>query len=83
MMKKIFCMQVDMHKQNYQLHVSNKKIRQNQKKIMRQQGLEVADGSEDAITDEAIWMDKHSSKWTFDDASSSHMPRDEDDAPAA
>jgi hypothetical protein len=28
-------------------------------------------------------MDKHSSKWTFDDASSSHMPRDEDDAPAA
>jgi hypothetical protein len=31
MMKKIFCMQVDTHKQNYKTHVANKKIHQNQK----------------------------------------------------
>jgi hypothetical protein len=74
MMKKIFCMQVDTHKQNYRLHVSNKKIRQNQKISMRHQGLTVVSGSEDTITDEATWMSRHSSTWEFDDASSSHVP---------
>jgi hypothetical protein len=84
MMKKIFYVQVDTHKQNYQLHVSNKKIHQNQKKHMRAQGLEVTSGSEDVITEEAIWMDRHSSTWEFDDASSSHVARDDDDdTPAA
>jgi hypothetical protein len=79
MMRKVFCMQVDTHKQNYQLHVSNKKIRQNQKKLMRNQGLEVASGSKDAITDGAIWMAHRSSTWEFDDASSSHAARGDDD----
>jgi hypothetical protein len=51
---------------------------------MRKQGLEVASGSEDVITDKAVWMSRHSSTWEFDDASSSHMARDDDDdAPAA
>jgi hypothetical protein len=83
MMKKIFCMQVDTHKQNYKTHVANKKIRQNQKQIMRHQGLTVVSGSEDVITDEATWLSRHSSTWEFDDASSSHVPRDDEDAPGA
>jgi hypothetical protein len=83
MMKKLFCMQVDTHKQNYRAHVSNKKIRQNQKKMMRHQGIEVASGSEDAITDEDLWMSRHSSTWEFDDASSSRGARTGDDSPTA
>lgn len=84
MMKKLFCMQVDTHKQNYKLHVDNKKIRSNQKKLMRHQGIPVDSGSEDVITSESVWMARHSSTWELDDASSSRAPRtDDDDAPDA
>jgi hypothetical protein len=83
MMKKLFCMQVATHKQNYKTHVANKIIRQNQKRMMRHQGLSIDSGSEDVITDENVWLSKHSSTWEFDDASSSHVPRDDEDAPAA
>jgi hypothetical protein len=85
-MKKIFCMHVNTHKQNYHLHVQSKKVRQNQKIMMRHQGLTVASGSEDNITDEAVWMSRHSSTWEFDDASSSHVDgggNDDTDAPLA
>jgi hypothetical protein len=47
---------------------------------MRNQGLSIASGSEKEITDEKDWFFKHST-WEEDDASSSYVPRHQDDDP--
>jgi hypothetical protein len=77
-LKKVFCLHLDTQKQNYKLHRSNKIIRQNQVLLMRKQGMTVASGSEKDITEEKDWISKHST-WEDGDASSSFVPRGDED----
>ena len=59
-MKALFCMQA---KGQYKAHVNAKMARRRDKAIMRQVGLEVADGSEEQITDEEAWT-KQQCSWS-------------------
>ena len=55
-MKRLFCLQA---KGQYKAHKEAKMARRRDKAIMRQVGLEVADGSEEQITDEESWIRVH------------------------
>ena len=55
-MKRLFCLQA---KGQYKAHKEAKMARSRGKAIMRQVGLEVADGSEERITDEESWIRVH------------------------
>jgi hypothetical protein len=72
-LKKVFCLNIDIQDQNYKLHRQSKMIRQNQKLMMRNQGMTVASGSEGNLTSSKEWKSKHS-VWEDDDASSSYVP---------
>jgi hypothetical protein len=79
-LNKVFYLNIDIQHQNYKIHRSNKLIRQNQKKQMRQQGMHVSSGSEDVITDEKNWKSKNST-WEDDDTSSLFVPPRGDEDP--
>ena len=55
-MKRLFCFQA---KGQYKAHKEAKMARHRDKAIMRQAGLEAADGSEERITDEETWIGLH------------------------
>src|SRR6187401_1007383 len=63
-MKALFCMQA---KGQYRAHVTDKKTRQRDKKILSLYGEEVSNGSEDNITPEATWMARQGYQWTDSD----------------
>ena len=55
-MKQTFCLQVDIHKRQYEQHVNEKNTRKLNKAIARQLGLEVSPpGTEENITPEGEW----------------------------
>ena len=51
----------------YRAHVTDKKTRQRDKKIMSLYGEEVSNESEDNITPEATWMARQGYQWTDSD----------------